>query len=177
MSDMLDFSDATLPGDSVPITTDVEYPCEVCGQEAGPYAGRGRKPKRCSVHRKAPATKSSVGKVTGSAATLAAQATGVLVQLNGMIAIGLSAMQMFRTAGAIVENNDMFEARAYAALSTDTELCKMILKTGGKSAKVSLALAYGTMGMAIAPTAMEELKERKAERDARREELENASGA
>lgn len=172
---VLDFTDAVIP-DTVPDLSDIEYPCSVCGEESGPYGGRGRKPTKCSKHKKATSGNSSP-RVTGNAQNLAAQATGVLVQLNGMIALGISALGLFQTGGAIASANEQFEAQAYQALLTDPELCKLILKSGGKSAKLSLLIAYGGMGMTVGPTAVMELKERKAIREAKREAEENATGA
>lgn len=163
----MEFVDAIIPPDSVPETSDVEIACEVCGREAGPYAGRGRRPTRCPDHKKG-ASKSGV-KASAASTNLAADATKVLSQLNGLIALGLSAAGLFGTASAIAENNSLFEQRAMAALSTDKELCRMILKTGVKSARINLAIAYAGLGVAVLPSAVNEIREKKAERDARRE--------
>lgn len=168
----MDFADATIPPDSTPPLSDVEYPCVECGKEAGPYGGRGPKPKRCPDHKKVTSS-SRAGRVTGAPANLAAQATGVLVQLNGMMALGLMALGFNETAGAIAGANGTFEEQAYQALMTDSELCRLILKGGVKSAKVSLGLAYVGMGVSVVPTAAMEFREKKAERDAKREAEEN----
>lgn len=172
MTDVIDYTiedidPASLPRDSVPQTADIEYPCEVCGREAGPYAGRGRKPKKCAECK--PQKRSAVPRVTGAPATLATQATEVLSQVNAMVALGCAAMKLFNTSGAISSYDETFKAQAYAALVTDTELCKFILKGGAKSAKVTLLLAYGGMAVAVAPHAVMELREMKAEREARKE--------
>ena len=178
---MLDFIDAAVPDgvfeapDSAPPLANVEYPCKGCGKEAGPYSGRGRKPVHCKECKPRRSTASGTPKVSGSAANLAAQATAVLVQLNGMIALGVAAVGMFGTGRAIADANSMFEQQAYAALSTDPEFCKMILKSGAKSAKLSLALAYGGLGMAVGPVAIQELKEKKAARQARQAEDETGA--
>lgn len=170
----MDFADAVIPPDTIPVTSDVDYPCRECGKESGPYGGRGPKPKYCPDHKKGTRTASPrAGKVTGAPANLAAQATGVLVQLNGMMALGLMALGFIDTAGAIAGANGTFEEQAYQALTTDPELCKLILKGGVKSAKISLGLAYVGMGVAVVPTAIVELKEKKADRDAKREAEEN----
>lgn len=158
-----------LPHDSVPETIDVEYPCEKCGREAGPYSGRGRKPKICSECKPRRTTKSNVPKVTGATANLAAQATEVLSQLNAMIAVGCMAVKMFGTARAIGDYDDTFKAQAHAALITDPELCKFILKGGVKSAKITLALAYGGMAMSVAPTAVSEVRLMRERRAAEKE--------
>ena len=161
----IDFAPAEpLEQDSIPPVSDVEYPCVVCGQEAGPYGGRGPKPKYCPEHKKVSAGKRS-SKVTGAPASLAAQATGVLVQLNGIIAAVGMAAGMFKTASALAAANEGFQEQAYAALVTDQELCKLILTGGVKSAKLSLGIAYFGLGAAVLPVAAEELKEKKAVRD------------
>jgi hypothetical protein len=169
------FEETTPPDmDSTPELEDVEYPCRVCQREAGPYSGRGRKPTLCPDHKSASSrtgNKSSV-KVTGATANLAAQATGVLVQLNGIMAIGLMAIGMNGTASAIAAANDTFETQANAALLTDPELCKLILRGGVKSAKVTLALAYVGMGTQVVPVAAMEMREMKEKRAARKAEME-----
>lgn len=166
------FDTATVPDDFVPDTVpdhfDVEYPCEVCGAEAGPYAGRGRKPKRCDLHKKAP-SKSSTVKVNGSSAVLAAQAAKSLSGLNSMLAVIAAGIGLFGTGSAIMEANSTFEEQAYNALLTDTELCKTILKTSGKSAGLGLIVAYGGFGVAVAPVAVMEIRERKAAALAKKE--------
>jgi hypothetical protein len=172
---VLDFAEAKVPDtDEVPELLDVEYPCEVCGQEAGPYGGRGRKPRRCPIHKKGNAATTRAPRVTGRDANMAAQATGVLVQLNALLAMGVAALGLFGTAGAIASANETFEQQAHAALLTDPELCKLILKSGAKSSKVALGLAYGGMAMSVAPTAVNELRERKAAREAREDDGDGA---
>lgn len=175
---MTEFVDTVPDLDSVPELDAVEYPCRTCGREAGPYSGRGPKPKLCPDHKSTSRAgeKNRAPRVTGNTANLAAQATGVLVQLNAILAMGAAAMGLFRTGGAIAAANEGFEQAAYRALLTDEALCKAILKTGSKSAKVALGLAYGSLGMAVAPTAIEEFKERKAEREAKRVEAESDGG-
>lgn len=174
-----DFSSATVPDyfqpDSVPPLADVEYPCEVCGAEAGPYGGRGRKPTKCTMHKKG-SSKSSAVKVTGSAATLAAQAAKSLSNMNSMMAVLAAGIGLFGTGGAILEANTSFEEQAFNALLTDSELCKTILKTSGKSAGLGLIVAYGGMAVAVAPVAVMEIKDKKAARAARLE-AEDEAGA
>lgn len=168
---MMDFLDADIPEDTVPLTTDVEYPCEACGKEAGPYSGRGRKPRFCVDHKKN--KNASVRKVTGNAGNLAAQATEVLSQLNGIIAIGLMAVGMNQTASAIAAGNDTFAERAHAALLTDTDLCRLILKGGVKSAKISLGIAYAGLGVGVVPVAVNEIREKREEAELRKQAAEH----
>lgn len=156
--------DDTLPRDTVPETIGVEYPCRKCGREAGPYRGRGRKPTLCADCKPAKNRGQGAPRVTGANANLAAQATEVLSQLNGFMALGTAAMKMFGTAGAISSYDETFKSQAYAALVTDPELCRFILKGGVKSAKLTLLMAYGGMAVAVAPTAINEVKEIQAAR-------------
>lgn len=173
----MDFVD-TLPPDEVPPLDDVVNPCKTCGREIDVvYGGRGPRPKFCSTCKPAKGTRSQTPRVTGNAQNLAAQATGVLVQLNSMLALGAAAIGLFRTGSAIQAANEDFEVRAYQALLTDPEFCKSILKSGAKSSKVALGLAYGGMAMTVAPTAVMELRERKAEKDARAERDAHADGS
>lgn len=167
------FQDAELPDDTVPATSDVEYPCEVCGKEAGPYGGRGRKPRRCAEHKRSKSAPRTGVKVTGASASLAAQAAGVLEQLNGILAMGLMVTGMQDTAHALASANESFKEQAYLALTTDAELCKLILKGGVKSAKLSLGLAYVGLGAAVLPVAVNEAREKKAAREAARQESGN----
>lgn len=178
MVDLLEFQDVTIPDDTVPATSDVEYPCDVCGKESGPYGGRGRKPKRCPEHKttsRGAGRKSSV-KVTGASASLAAQAAGVLEQLNGILAMGLMVTGMTDTAHALATANEGFKDQAYLALTTDAELCRLILKGGVKSAKLSLGLAYVGLGAAVLPIAVVEVREKKAAREAARVTDDDATG-
>lgn len=163
----LTFEDADLPSDTVPVTADVEYPCSVCGRESGPYSGRGRKPTKCPEHR---GSKPGGVRVTGKASNLAAQAAKTLVQLNSAIALGAAALSMFGTSKAIFGYQATFEEQAYAALLTDPEFCAQILRAGTKSAKASLTLCYVGMGIAVAPIAVTEIKEKRAAKLAATEE-------
>lgn len=165
---MIDFMDVEMPDDTSPPLDDVEYPCDVCGKEAGPYGGRGRKPTKCPDHKKG-SKNAGARRVTGNAANLAGQATEVLLQLNGILAIGAMAIGLNATASAIASGNDVFAERANAALLTDTELCRTILKGGIKSAKMGLAIAYGGLLIGTAPVAANEIRERRAEALARKE--------
>lgn len=163
-----DVPEDSLPRDTVPETVDVEYPCRNCGREAGPYRGRGRKPTMCPDC-KPKARTNGAPRVTGSTANLAAQASEVLSQLNSFIALGAASVGLFGTSGAIGGYDETFKSQAYAALVTDPDLARFILKGGVKSAKVTLLLAYGGMAVAVAPTAIMEVKEKQAERQARKD--------
>lgn len=170
----LTFTDVDVPTDTPQEDTlpsglsDVEYPCEVCNKEAGPYGGRGRKPKRCEDHKKPSTTRAP--KVTGTAASLAAQATESLWQMNGFAAIGCMFVQMNDTAGTILSKEETFRNQVYSALLTDQDLCRSILRGGVKGAKVGLALAYLGFLASVAPVAVAEFRELAEERKARKAE-------
>lgn len=157
------------PQDESPIDSDALY-CEVCGVEI-PYAGRGRKPRKCEQHRRpsGSATRSSAGRKTlGKNEALAAQATEALCQVNGLITLGVMATGLPATASAIQTADEGFREQAYAALLTDPALCQTILRAGTASGKVSLLIAYGMLAAAVTPVAMLEIKEK---REAKREAM------
>jgi hypothetical protein len=154
------FEDAS-PLDTIPFDlSDVEYPCTECGREAGPYAGKGRKPTKCPDHKPGKGTRSP--KVGGTNARLAEQATEALAQINNFMALGCMLGQFHATAGRIAEYDPTFRAQTYNALLTDPDLCRYILKAGTKSGKLALGVSYAMFAAAIMPTALAELKEKRA---------------
>lgn len=158
------FEDVEIPQDSIPETDSVEYPCEVCGREAGPYVGRGRKPKYCTEHRK---SRSASGpRVKGANDALARQATESLVQLNALISMGLTLLGYYSTAGQIVANEEGFRVQVHNALLTDPKLAASIARAGTTSGKVALIMAYGMLGVKVGPVLVLEHKEIKASREA-----------
>lgn len=158
------FTETDIPVmDTVPPANDIEYPCEECGREAGPYSGRGRKPKKCADCKPAVTRTKSPG-VKGSNATLAGQATEALWQINGVAAFLCMIAGMPMTAGAIGEREASFREMCYNALLTDPAMCRFILKAGTNSSKISLTVCYGMFAAAIMPTALMELKAKKAEK-------------
>lgn len=163
------FQDAEAPTDEIPLVSDVTDPCRKCSREIDiPYSGRGPRPKLCSTCKGSAGKRSAGPRVTGNAQNLAAQATGVLVQLNAMLGLAAGALGFFETGKAIIAGNEQFESQAYQALLTDPEFCKAILKTGAKSAKLSLGMAYGGMLMSVIPTMAMEMKAKKAVAEARK---------
>lgn len=158
------------PKDAIPPVFDVEYPCTVCGREAGPYGGRGRKPTKCPDHKRSSGSSGSSPKTRGSNAVLAAQAADNLAQLNNMLSFGSMAVGFNATASAIANSNEGFRQAAYEALLTDPALCRSILRAGKTGGKFALMMAYAMFGMNVVPVAMMELNERKAQREAEREE-------
>jgi hypothetical protein len=153
--------------DTVPPTNDVKKPCRSCGREIDtPYSGRGRHPTQCLDCKSSRAPRVKAPGTKGSNATLAEQATEALWQINGMVAFLSMIAGMPMTASAIQEREQSFREMCYNALLTDPGMCRFILKAGTNSAKVSLTMCYGMFFAAIAPTAVMELKERKAKADA-----------
>lgn len=90
--------------------------------------------------------------------TLAAQATEVLLQLNGVIAIGAMTFGLSDTASAIVAREEGFKEQVYQALLPDPALCRRILKVQGTGGILSLIAAYLMLGVAVAPVAAEEIR-------------------
>ena len=165
MSDILieDVDVDTVPGD----IEQIEYPCQVCGKEAGPYSGRGRKPKYCADHKASnKGTSKSGPKTTGKNAQLAGQAADTLVQYNGLVALVAALAQYPYMSDAITNANDVFREQAYAALLTDPNLCQQIMRGGGISGRAMLILAYGTLFAAVSPVAVMEYKAHKAAKEA-----------
>jgi hypothetical protein len=145
--------------DVIPDTEGVEYPCQVCGREAGPYGGRGRKPKFCPDHKK------QQSKSSGSAPknnALAAQAADALVQINSLVAFGATVMQYEETGQTLRDAQDEFRNRAHAALVTDPKLCQAILRGGPMSARAALILSYGMLATVVAPIAVQEYRDKRA---------------
>lgn len=142
------------PKDEVPPAIDIEYPCSVCGREAGPYAGRGRKPTKCPEHR---ATK-NLPKVKGANAALAAQATEALVQLNNILTMPLVVLGYRQTASVLADAQDGFRESTYQALLTDPKLCASIVRGGTAGGKMALLISYGMLGSAVGPVLVMEHK-------------------
>lgn len=166
------FSDEKVPRDE-PAVTGPEFSCETCGKELT-YAGRGRKPKYCEEHRKGGNSGGKGKRVTGLGqnAQLAAQAAEALIQVNGLLSIGLMLAQMPVTAETLKTAEDGFREQAYNALLTDPALCKTILKGGTTSGKVSLLIAYGMLGAAVAPVGVMEFRQRQETRRVAKEAAE-----
>jgi hypothetical protein len=153
--------------------SNVEYPCSVCGQEAGPYGGRGRKPTKCDTHKKAPGSSSPrVPRLTGKSAELAAQATEALCAIDGIMSLGARIVGFTRTAETIENADEVFRIRVNAALINSPDMCRKILRYGSKGGDASLFIAIGLHIATIAPVFMSEAKEKKIERDAAKAEAE-----
>lgn len=163
----LEFTPSDGATDSAPPLSDVEYPCEVCGKEAGPYKGKGRKPKLCEDHKRGATTKSATPIRTpgNTNAKLAAQAADALDQMNGLVAFVAAMAQWEHTGEAIQTGRPTFRDQAYEALLTDPELCRTILRGGVMSGRVALIMAYGMFGVSVAPVALMEARQKKLARE------------
>jgi hypothetical protein len=147
-----------------------EYPCVVCGAEAGPYGGRGRKPTRCAIHKKSSAGSGGqrAPRVTGKASELAAQATEALCSIDGMMALGARIVGFTRTAETIEDADETFRIRVNAALLNSPDTCRKILRYGSKGGDAALFIAIGLHIATIAPVFAAEAREKKAEKEAAR---------
>ena len=160
-----------IPSDVIPEVSDVEYPCSVCGKEAGPYGGRGRKPTKCTEHKKSTASNGPrAPRVTGTNDALARQATEALCSINGMMALGARIIQFTDTADAIEAEDETFRMRVYMALLNNPNTARRIVAMGSKAGDSALLVAIGLHIMSIAPVFMKESKVKKAEREARKAE-------
>lgn len=105
----------------------------------------------------------SPSKNTPATDRMAKTAANLLARGNSLMAMGLMALGLPMTASSMAEANDTFEELAYQALLNDPVLCKKILSAGAVSGKAGLAIAYGSLGMAIAPAAINEVKAKRRE--------------
>jgi hypothetical protein len=144
---------------------DSEYPCVVCGKEAGPYGGRGPKPKYCDEHKKGARKVNGTIVPKNSNGKMAGQAADALVQLNSFLISFTMLIGYKETASAMAERNDAFREQAFNALLTDPVLCSQILKAGTTSGKLALSLTYGMFLAGTMPYAVEEHKVKKAEKE------------
>lgn len=162
MSDDDEMTFTVFPEDVSPPTSH-EYSCEVCGVELR-YGGRGRKPKYCDDHkRQSGAASGKVSRSTsGKASQLAAQATEALAQINSLSAIGLLMAGMPLTSAALAQCDATFREQAYAALLTQPDLCKTILKAGTTSGLAALVMAYAALGVSVLPVGISEYRQRRA---------------
>lgn len=174
----LDFQTTSIPGygtDEIPDFDGIEM-CEKCHAEPKlPYGGRGPRPK-LGANCKGQSSGSGGGspKVKGKNAALAQQATAALMQLNNFAALGMMLMQLHDTASKfrVESTRESFEDSVYNALLLDPELCAWICRGGVKSGKIALLIAYGMLGASVIPTAVVEIREKKAERERRQAEQE-----
>lgn len=91
-------------------------------------------------------------------------AASVLARLNKIVGTGLFVAGFHRTVEELADANEAFETQAAEALLDDPELVSKILSAGASSAKVALLVAYGGLAIDIAPTLIQESREKRAER-------------
>lgn len=157
----------TMPDDETPPRI-FDAACRTCGIEL-PYSGKGRRPKFCAEHRLAgerrhPKVPRTTRKApTGQNAQLATSATEALVQLNGLISMGLMLTRMPQTAIAMSEAEEGFRESTMAALLTDPDLCRTILRAGSTGGKVALGISYAMLGAAVAPVGVLEFRANRAQ--------------
>lgn len=150
--------DAPMPQDSPPPTVSASGDYDPQYPGSTPEAPYGYKPDGTPYKRHHGGRGKSVSKNTPATDKMARTAANLLARGNGLIGIGLMSFGLPLTAAAMAEANDTFEELAYQALLNDPELCKKILGAGAMSGKAGLILAYGSLGMSIAPAAMTEFK-------------------
>ena len=164
-----------MPQDAMPdLSGEIEFPCSGCGT-ALEYGGRGRKPKWCAECKPRRNGGTARAIPSGSNDKMAATALDILCQGNAALSMGAMLIRLNRTASKIGACEDGFRIQAYEALKTDPSLCKLILKGGATSGKMMLVLAYGMLGAAVAPIAIEEFKERQAEKQTENDVAENVA--
>jgi hypothetical protein len=153
--------------DSIPPVSDIEFPCVVCGQEAGPYSGRGRRPSRCAEHKQGAKTKTVPAdggeKLVGNE-KLAAQAADMLCQIDGMLAFGAQIVGLTDTANTIMEADEAFKQRVTAALVNSPKTARKIMQMGSKAGDTALLVAILLHIGTIAPVFYGEVKTKRAEK-------------
>lgn len=169
-------------GDEVPVPDvgpdfpdlNVEYPCqhilpngERCNHEAGPYGGRGRKPKWCPEHK--PTRSSATGKRAGANNVQAQAALDALVNMHNMGAMGLMVVGMGNTANAILGTEEGFRAQMLPQLQANPKRCAQILRAGAGASEAGFWTAYAMFAAAVVPTAKQEIDVKRAEARERRE--------
>lgn len=176
------FTETNLPdeeydADSTPVVEN-DNPCKKCGRVIDvPYGGRGPHPKFCSNCKSASkgTTRSKGPGTKGNAATLAGQAVEALWQINGMGALIAMIAGFHGTAQAIRDREDVFRQMAYDALVTDPDMCRVILRGGVQSSKLTLIMCYGMFAAGIGPVFLMELKAKKEAKLALQEEEERTA--
>ena len=164
MIEFMEAEEVTL--DSIPVTVDVEHPCEKCGRETH-WSGRGRRKRFCDDCK--PKSGSRTPRVNGNASNTAAQAAKVLVGINNMMAMVAVAVGFRQTGMQIMAVQEDFEGQAYQALLADPKFAASLLSAGQVSGKAMLGMAYLTMGVGLAPVVAEEMRIMKAKREAKLE--------
>ena len=128
--------------------------------------GRGRPPTKCVEHTGKSTTGARAASVRGDKDTqLAGKAARVLAQSHAMMGLGIRLLGLPETAGALSDGEAGFIEAATFALETDPALCRQILSVGGKSSGLALMAAYAMLLSSVVPTAIEEVKAKRAVED------------
>lgn len=143
--------------------------CEVCGKPI-PYAGRGRKPKRCSEHRKA---SSGTGTRRTGGTDLAVRAAEQLDILYGMSSALLRMLNCTDAAETLEMNREKLKAENVAFLSQDQSLARWLTKTSEATGRFGF---IATNVMTIAPVISIAVQERAAARAEKRKAKEGEEG-
>jgi hypothetical protein len=168
--------ETTVPADVGPVFPDlnVDYPCqhilpngERCNKEAGPYGGRGRKPRFCSEHKPTRGT-ASVGRRAGANAVQAQAALDALVNMHTMGAMGLAVVGMSNTANAVFGTEEGFRAQMLPQLQANPKRCAQILRAGAGASEAGFFAAYAMFAAAVIPVAKQELDVKRSEARERR---------
>lgn len=158
--DIDDAITADIPADEAPSVPEIA--CVECGKELT-YSGRGRKPKYCDEHKPKNSAANPARSKRGDA--IAREAADVLVQINGLIQVGMLIVpepyKMPRTAMKLDAVSDKFGEQAFEALKASPALAKAIARAGGVSGSAGLIIAYGMLAASIAPVAVEEWKSKR----------------
>lgn len=109
-----------------------------------------------------PTTVKAPPKVKTGNEKLAAQALELLVNLNDMVCGGLMIVGFHGTAMAISAREDAFREQAMAALLADPALCRKLTEKAKVAGPLGLVLAYGMLGIGIAPVAATEYQDMRA---------------
>lgn len=107
------------------------------------------------------ASKSTGKRNTVASDAMARSAAGLLAQVNILTGLSLAAFGFNETVETIKEANSRFEEMAYGALLNDPALCKKILSAGTNSGAMQLSMAYLTLGLAIFPSARNDIKRKR----------------
>ena len=144
-----------------------ELVCEKCGTELV-YSGRGRKPKFCPEHRPGglkllqggQGGNSGTPKTKGANASLAGQATDIILQWTDIMALVCMMTGLTATEAAIHERQGTLREQLYASLLTNPARCRSIINVGSRSSDFGFFMALGMFAAGVGSTAFVEIKEK-----------------
>lgn len=138
-----------------------------CTNETFRNGSRGRWPNYCADHKKGAPAKKATPRSAPAQAKAAAAVLGGMNDLMTSLMFGVSMVpalpiSLTNTASALAAKNEAFVEQAEAALSQDPALCRAILKAGGTSGKMALAMAYAMLGASLVPAVKADMAMTKA---------------